>query len=676
MSAKNASVLSFSTLTAVLLAAALVLLNVVVTRAGARIDLTEEGLYSLSPGTEKVVAGLKDPARIRVFWGGLQAIHEPMRRSFAALLDEMADLSDGRLTVRWVDVSDKAGKDEAQEAKVPEFQFFVKVGDEQRVSRGFCSLVVESGANDPQRIDALVNRAGEFEYAVATALVYATRRNDQVVALVDASDTSGGRGGRGGRFEGLKEQLKSQYGDSLQWWHTLDQPLADNITVLLLLAPRGLQEKQVFHLEQYLLRGGKAVLCLDPFGLDTLIERPYGEGEPSGLEAWFEALGVTAGRGAAVEGDTRHWLLYPVRGERGYELLKSGYWFRVKRENCDTQNPALRDIDDFSIYWPAPLSVDGSKQAAAGRKVTVLASTSAQGMRSDDMGSLREGRTPTGLPREKVPLALLVEGALDSFWKGKPAPGEEASPSTPPSAPTGPPEATKPPEPQPAAPPPAAPAEAPKEPAKEPAPPAPPEPAPEAPREPAKEPAPGTPPGPKGAAGDPPAPGQPGPGAAPADAPKAEPPKAQPEKPEPPAPAPLPQPQPPSLENPAPDNAPSPALPAPPPPPELKHLQSGSVRFVVLGDADMLSDMLGQRSQLTSPLGWGLGVGGVAVGLNTVDWLMGDEALLSLRARDTKPRAIERPEEGTRTLLQTLNLAGVPLLAAFAGLIVFLRRRS
>jgi ABC-type uncharacterized transport system involved in gliding motility auxiliary subunit len=98
------------------------------------------------------------------------------------------------------------------------------------------------------------------------------------------------------------------------------------------------------------------------------------------------------------------------------------------------------------------------------------------------------------------------------------------------------------------------------------------------------------------------------------------------------------------------------------------------VRLVLIGDADMLSDQLGQRGYVTDNLG--LGLGGVAMVGNAVEWLMGDDALLSLRAKDTKPRAIERPDDGQRTLLQALNLAGIPILAAFAGLIVFLRRRS
>ncbi|MDW8313609.1 MAG: Gldg family protein, partial [Rhodovarius sp.] len=36
--------------------------------AGARLDLTREGLYTLSPGTRSILAGLQDPITLRFFY--------------------------------------------------------------------------------------------------------------------------------------------------------------------------------------------------------------------------------------------------------------------------------------------------------------------------------------------------------------------------------------------------------------------------------------------------------------------------------------------------------------------------------------------------------------------------------------------------------------------------------
>jgi ABC-type uncharacterized transport system involved in gliding motility auxiliary subunit len=636
--ARSQAVLTWSLLTTALLALALVLVNVVAARATGRADLTEEGLYTLADGTKQVLARLEDPAKIRVFWGGLQSTYEPLRRKFAALLEEMEDASDGRVGVRWVDVSADDGKQEAKDAGVQEFVFNVAVGDEQRTAKGYSALVVEAGAGDPQVIDLLVRREREFEFLVASALVRATRKADRVVAFIDGSDRQGFgmRGGPRQRFETFKEQLKAGYGDALQWWHSLDQPLPDNVEVALVLAPSGLTDKQVFHLEQLLLRGGRAILCLDPLNLESMVINAGAEPQPTGLESWLEHLGVSVGKGSAAENDRRLWLVYPRIADDRLELTKSGYWFRVPGPLLDGSTPAFQSLRDdfaFSIYWPSPLSFDAAKNAAAGRTVTTLFTTTEDGSRNADTSTIKSGEMLRSLPREKIPLALLLEGRAESFWKGKPKPGEEPPPAPEPALPGIVPPG---PAPTPEAPDGPVPGEPP---AAEPAPaappsdtPAPPEPKPEEPKP--EEPKPEEPAGPKGAPGD-----------------------------EPPAPAPA---SPPAPEEPKPDE--------PPPAPTEKRFDDGSLRLAVIGDADFLSDILGQRSGPNQQ--WMLGTGGTVVVANLLDWMMGDEALMSLRAKDSKSRAIERPEEGTQNLLKLLNLLGIPVLVGFTGLIVFLRRRQ
>ncbi len=630
---RSSSVLSFSRLASVLLLVALVLLNVVVGRASTRIDLTEEGLYTLSEGTRRIAASLQDPARIRVFWGGLPPTAEPQRRKFAALLDELAEASGDRVSVRWVDTTEKNGREEAEQAKVQLFEFFAKVGNRQQAEKGYCSLVVEAGSGDPQVLDALTRMERDFEYQVGSALVRATRKSLGVLALIDASGAGGGMGGRQGLFNGLREQLQRLFGEDVQYWHTLDKELPENVKTMLLVAPTNLKDEQVFHFEQFLLRGGKALVLLDKHRVDTVLDRPYGEPEPTGLESWLLALGVSVGRGVAGEADRRRWMIYPIvgQGPRG-EFASSGYWFPVTPDNLDLTHPALKVFGQIPIpmYWPTPFSVDAEVQKAAGRNVQVLATTSEAGFRSEDLGALKAGETPLGLPREKVPLMLLVEGPVSSMWKGKPAPGEPP-PAAPAPAPAPAPEAPKEPAPAPAP-------EQPKEPA--------PAPAPEQPKEPAPAPAP--------------------------EQPKEPAPAPAPEQPKEPAPGPKGEPG----EEPVPGPAPLPGSPAPAAPDAAasKRRDEGSVRLVLLGDADGTNDVLGQENRTTMMLR--LGTSGNALVLNAADWLMGDDALLSLRGKATKPRTIEEVSDGKRSLLMWVNLGGVPLLMLFVGVIVFLMRQS
>ena len=60
---------------------------------------------------------------------------------------------------------------------------------------------------------------------------------------------------------------------------SLDSPASRRVTVLLVPAPKEWSEKQAYHLEQFLLRGGKVLLLLDPVGVRQVFgdERPPAE---------------------------------------------------------------------------------------------------------------------------------------------------------------------------------------------------------------------------------------------------------------------------------------------------------------------------------------------------------------------------------------------------------------
>ena len=85
-------------------------------------------------------------------------------------------------------------------------------------------------------------------------------------------------------------------------------------------------------------------------------------------------------------------------------------------------------------------------------------------------------------------------------------------------------------------------------------------------------------------------------------------------------------------------------------------------RLVVVGDGDFLNESV-------------LGVVGsnVEFGLNLVDWLAQDEALLAIRSKSIQPRALRETPEGLRPIIKYGNMVG-PLLVVF--LIGFVRWRK
>ena len=74
-----------------------------------RLDLTQNRLYTLSEGTRKVLAGLEEPVRLRLFLSRKPAIRLPSISSYAKrvqeLLGEYVHAANGKLVLTVIDPS-------------------------------------------------------------------------------------------------------------------------------------------------------------------------------------------------------------------------------------------------------------------------------------------------------------------------------------------------------------------------------------------------------------------------------------------------------------------------------------------------------------------------------------------------------------------------------------------
>jgi hypothetical protein len=87
-------------------------------------------------------------------------------------------------------------------------------------------------------------------------------------------------------------------------------------------------------------------------------------------------------------------------------------------------------------------------------------------------------------------------------------------------------------------------------------------------------------------------------------------------------------------------------------------------RVVVVGNAQFLMDQFaGAQANL-------------AFGLNAVDWLAQDEALISIRAKDRTPPTLRFSSEAMSTMVRYFNVFGVPILVILAGVLRLLKRKQ
>jgi ABC-2 type transport system permease protein len=626
--ARRASPVALSWIAATLLVIALVLGNAAVSRAGVRADLTEQRLYTLSDATRRVVGGLTDPLRVRAYWGTeIPSSALPVRRRLEGLLDEYASIGDGRVDVQWVEMNDD-GRREAGEKGIPESGFQVREGQKMSVSQAYngLALMYEDRVEVVGPLTEMSEDASQYqmrndlEYAVTSAVYKLSRTRGVVVGIVsDAAPMNFMNPQGGDRFAVLGRHLESVYGNDLRRSVSLDEPVATDLAVLLVIAPKDWPEKKVWHLEQFLLRGGKVLLLHDAADV-----RVAWGGQPpnrSGLEDWLRSHGVEVLPGVAAEFDTRAMCRAVTQAR---ELIPYAYWPLLRSMTIDQDCPGTRGMDGVPLYWASELAVDAAAQKAAGRTSTLLATTTEQGWRKDTTDGLTVQERPDGKALGKRALMVSLQGTFTSFWKGKPVPGETPPALEEPIVPIEPgmdgesaPAMTEPPPtPEPAMGEPAM-----EEPAMGEEPKEPPAPAREGAPEKASE-EPKGPPGPEGA------PGEPG---------------------------------------------------APPAPPSAgpARLDEGKGVLVILGDADTVSnDFSGTRGDITGGATEVINkLGGFFFVPNVIDWLSGSDDLIALRARGAVSRKLEEIDAAAAGRVKLWNYLLAPLAVLVAGLFVYFVRR-
>src|SRR2546430_7516317 len=87
MAAKRYEPLIYSAVGVVALFLVLVAVNFLISRVPARVDLTEGHLYTLSPGTKKILAGLSSPVKLKLYISQGEAVPVPLR-SFAQRVED------------------------------------------------------------------------------------------------------------------------------------------------------------------------------------------------------------------------------------------------------------------------------------------------------------------------------------------------------------------------------------------------------------------------------------------------------------------------------------------------------------------------------------------------------------------------------------------------------------
>lgn len=232
---------------------------------GARLDLSENGLYSLSEGTERILKTIEQPVTLTLFFSDKATSQLPALRTYAQrveeLIEEYVNLSGGKLVFEKVDPEPfSEAEDEAALAGLQG----VPVGARGDVVYFGLRIKNESGAEEVIPF-MQPDREAFLEYELTKLISSLAKTALPKVGVYSGIDIQGG-------FDYMTRQSKPawtildyiQQGFQIEWIDDNATEIND-IDVLLLIAPQNISEQLKFAIDQFVIGGGRTIVFLDPY---------------------------------------------------------------------------------------------------------------------------------------------------------------------------------------------------------------------------------------------------------------------------------------------------------------------------------------------------------------------------------------------------------------------------
>jgi ABC-type uncharacterized transport system involved in gliding motility auxiliary subunit len=328
----------------------------------ARIDLTEGGLYTVSDGTRTTLNGLQEPVTLRFFFSRDAVTGYPTINAYASrvrdLLQEYVALAGGNILFEEIDP--RTFTPEEDEAVA-----YGLTGVPTQAGEKVYFGLVGTNSTDGQETIGFFNSDREvyLEYDL-TSLVYQLSRTEQPrLGVLSALPLESGLGGMMAAMQGNAQPFAIYQ----QLTETFDvEMLADNIdripediSTILVAHPADFSEQIRYAIDQFVLRGGNAIIFVDPLSEAAGAASGGMGGQPisdvSDLPALFAAWGVAYDPGQVVSDvELAHRVHFGDAANP--QTLEYIVWLRAAEANFDDGDLVTADLQQVNIATAGALS--------------------------------------------------------------------------------------------------------------------------------------------------------------------------------------------------------------------------------------------------------------------------------------------------------------------------------
>ncbi len=328
----------------------------------ARIDLTEDQLYTLSEGTLNIIESLDDPISLRFYYSEQVAQELPSLKSYAQrvkeLLEEYRRASNGKIEL--ITINPMPYTDNEQRAKQYGLQGVPIEGEDDPLYFGLAGNNLLDGVESipffqPEKEDVL-------EYDVTKLIYKLSSSNRKTVGVISTLEVNGED------YDPLKGEVPSS--DGAEPWAFMAelrqlfnvtvlpidiQRIPSSIDVLVLIHPKDMVEGTLYAVDQYVLNGGKLISFVDPYSEADIPEKDPDNpmaamvySRSSNLPELFEAWGFKR-NGADVVADRKTAIKVDFGARTGNKPIDYVLWQSLPADQLSHEQAVTSQLKKLEV---------------------------------------------------------------------------------------------------------------------------------------------------------------------------------------------------------------------------------------------------------------------------------------------------------------------------------------
>jgi len=241
-----------------------------------KVDVTDRKLYTLSAGTRSILAKLNQPIKFKLYYAKTAAMKGPDQIKYfnnyyefvKALLEEYVAASKGMVTLEIIDPrpfsDDEVGAARSGLKRFP-------ITDEESF---FFGLVVQTQFGAEKTIPFFSpDRQNFVEYDISSLVDMAVARQKKNIGVLSSLPVMGETSDYMAQMmlmQGQEPKMAWTIIEHLKQKYEVKEVPADaneinDVDVLLVIHPKNLPLRTLFAIDQFILKGGRTIICIDPY---------------------------------------------------------------------------------------------------------------------------------------------------------------------------------------------------------------------------------------------------------------------------------------------------------------------------------------------------------------------------------------------------------------------------